>query len=109
MTKVPPALQLKWAAILAKSGFKDIEDSRGNLTQPNQRTQAFETREATAEYFQLLDNYLNTAELSRLDRRILELHAEGKKREEIAFDVYRSLGYVKNCLSKHRKQLLHRK
>lgn len=109
MSKVPKALQREWDLRLAASGFVDVEDSRGNLKQPNQRTQAFETREATAEFFQLLDNYLNTADLNRLERKILEMHSQGIRLVPISLEVYRSLAYVKNCIYKHRKIILHRK
>lgn len=107
--KVPPKLQRDWDEKLAASGFVDIEDRRGNLKQPNTRTQAWETRESTIEFFQLMDSYLNSAELTRLERKILEMHAAGQRLEPISLEVYRSLAYVKNVIYKHRKIILHRK
>lgn len=114
MTKVPPALQIKWDAILMANGFKDIEDRQGRLKQnewshPRKDSRKLKDSETTREFFQLLDQYLTETELSRLERRILELHAQGEKLEPISLHVYRSLAYVKNCIYKHRKIILHRK
>ncbi len=106
--KVPLSLKREWAERLAKSGFVDIEDDKERLKQPNTRTQAWETRDITAEFFQLLDHYLHTAELTRLERKILELHSQGTRLEPIAMEVYRSLAYVKNVIYKHRKRILHK-
>lgn len=114
MSKVPLALQLKWDTILARSGFKDIEDRTGRLKQnefshPRHNSMKLFSIESNREYFQLLDQYLSETELSRLERRILELHSQGEKLEPISLSVYRSLAYVKNCIYKHRKIILHRK
>lgn len=114
MTKVPLALRLEWAAKLATSGFIDIEDVNGRLKQnewshPRKDSRKVKDQETTREFFQLLDQYLSDTELNRLERRILELHSQGEKLEPISLSVYRSLAYVKNCIYKHRKIILHRK
>jgi len=110
MAKIPPELQRKWKQRLADSGFEDIEDSKGNLKQPNQRTAGFETRDCTLEFYQLLAHYLQTAELTRLERRILELHSKGiPANPKIALEVFRSESYVRDVIHRHRKIILHRK
>lgn len=93
---------------LAKSGFVDIEAPAGHLKKHNTRTAAWESREATAEFYAMLDAYLlvNT-NLNRLQRKILELYATGEKLSDIAYAVYRSLAYVKNVIYRHRDIILH--
>lgn len=108
MRSPPKSLANEWKAKLLASGFVDIEDSKGRLKQPNTRTQAWETRDITAEFFQLLDHYLHTTELNRLERKILEMHAQGERLEAIYLTVYRSEAYVKNVIYKHRKIILHK-
>lgn len=108
--KVPPHLQREWDERLAAEGFKDIEDRKGRLKGPNKRTKAWASADATAEFYALLDVYLQErTELSRLERRILELYAQGTRLEAIAWEVFRSLAYVKSKVYLHRDRILHKK
>lgn len=115
MTKVPPALRVKWEKRLAASGFEDIEHPDGRLKEDKflrrktaRPTDHEEPREAQYEYYRMVAAYITTAELTRLERKIMELHSDGKRLEPISLEVYRSVAYVKNCIYKHRKIILHR-
>lgn len=110
MAKIPPALRREWNEKLKTSGFVDIEDDKGRLKAHNTRTAIWASKEATEEFYSLLDGYmLANAELTRLERRILELYSHGIHFNDIAFDVYRSLAYVKNVVYKHRDRVLGKK
>lgn len=106
MARIPKLLAKEWREKLANSGFVDHEDEKGRLKSHNTRTQIYETRDVTAEFYELLDFYLINTELTRLERKILELYAEGKDMRAIAWDVYRSYSYVTNCIYKHRDVIL---
>lgn len=109
MARIPKLLAKEWREKLADSGFSDIEDDKGRLKSHNTRTSIYETRDATAAFYGLVDAYLTTAQLTRLERRILELYSNGEHIKNIAFDVYRSDAYVKNCIYKHRDIILNKK
>lgn len=109
MGKIPPKLRREWADKLAQSGFVDIEDTHGNLNKIHTRAAAWEMGEETLAYFSLLSSYLeDNKQLSRLERKILEMHSEGVHRPDIAHEVYRSLGYIKLILARHRKRFLNK-
>lgn len=105
--KVPLSLRREWNQKLAESGFVDIEDERGQLKRMTERPFSQHVAEATSQFYELLGVYLQTQkDLTRLERRILELYSEGMKLDDIAFDVYRSRAYVKNKIYHHRDRIL---
>jgi DNA-binding NarL/FixJ family response regulator len=110
MAKIPLQLRREWNRRLAASGFEDIEDEKGRLKRMTDRQKPAAVMEATAAFYTLLDAYMiATKELTRLERRILELYSQGMKLDDIAMDVYRSRAYVKNKIYLHRDRILHRK
>lgn len=110
MAKIPPSLHSEWRRRLAEAGFEDIEDERGNLKRMSQGRLLAHLKPGAEEFYSLLDQYLlENQDIPRLERRILELYAEGRKFDDIAWDVYRSSSYVENKVYYHRDRILHKK
>lgn len=79
------ALQREWRKHLAESKFDDIEDEKENLRSHDRRTQAFDNREAIADFFRALDHYLTEhPEVPTGHRSILELYSRGLHQIDIA-------------------------
>jgi hypothetical protein len=85
-------LQTLWYEKLKQSGFQDLETSRGFLKDwPSQRLR----RDYTPERFQEKLNYYRFASQllwefkfkTKLEKKIWELHTEGKSMREISFQV----------------------
>jgi hypothetical protein len=76
-TKNFKELNAIWKEKLKESGFEDIENEHGQITEFNPRSNAFKMRNATEEFYNLLRTYLNTAVIPNRDRAILELYLEG--------------------------------
>jgi hypothetical protein len=110
MVKVPPHLQREWRRKLLESGFNDQEDPKGRLKELVRRPANWDTKEETSAYYALLDAYLiENQGLTRLERKILEMHSEGMHIDPtIANTVYRSESYCRSIIGKHRKIILHR-
>ncbi len=110
MAKIPLALRREWNRKLAESGFSDLEDENGRLKREGARADVMEHGKVTlaAEFFALFSHYLDHQNLTRLERRILELYCEGLKIDAIAHDVYRSRAYVKAKIYFHRDRILHK-
>jgi DNA-binding NarL/FixJ family response regulator len=70
-------LNAVWKKKLEATGFVDLEDSWGYLKHPDERTLKSQNAERIRTFFSLLDEYLLTAVLSKRDRAILELYAQG--------------------------------
>lgn len=104
MRKPTPAEQKEWSEKLKASGFKDIEDSNGNLFPEtftsNWQTKAEYYRYASHHYWQL-DGWRNEG-----DRRIWGLHSEGLEVREIAARVGRSKSAVDRVIQRERQRML---
>lgn len=78
-------LSKQWDAKLSDSGFKDIENHNGTLKAKNIRTQAYIQQSDIQRISSALGFYIENANkrLKDLERKILDLHAQGIYRKEI--------------------------
>lgn len=97
-------LQADWYQRLRSSGFKDIEDLRGNLKSYDRRTIAFENREEIADYFRRVEHYLqNHPDLRGDHLRILTLYSQGIFIKAIAKDVGKHRCTVMEIIKRYKK------
>lgn len=96
-------IQKEWYLKLAQSGFKDIEDSKGNLKQYDRRTIAFDNRVSIYEFFVSLDHYLTEhPEIPDIDRAVLTLYSEGVFIIEICRQLFLKLATVNRVVMKYK-------
>jgi DNA-binding CsgD family transcriptional regulator len=101
------SLQDEWYAKLEESGFRDIEDARGNLKQYDRRTIAFDNRDGILSFFRQLDHFLTAhPDVPDQERQILELYSEGKYRTQICQILRLDDWSVLKVIRKYRKQLI---
>jgi hypothetical protein len=97
-------LQEEWYLKLAQSGFKDIEDRKGNLKQYDRRTIAFDNRESIYEFFVALDHYLTDhQDIPEPDKSILSLYSDGIFIIEICKQLGLKLSLVNKVISKYKE------
>lgn len=99
-------LNLKWKTKLAKSGFKDIEDLREDLKQPDGRTQVFQTQVQAFEFFQMLDEYLRLNQIPRRHRKCLEMYSQGTYQRDISVELQVSERYVRKLIAHYTMLIL---
>jgi DNA-binding NarL/FixJ family response regulator len=100
-------LRDQWYEKLKDTDFNDLEDTRGNLKNPDIRTIAWKNRERISEFYDKLNDYLRvTKGIKRRDRHILKLWGEGVYMTEIAVRKKLSYTTIKAIISKHKKLIL---
>ena len=103
------SLQMEWRSRLKRSGFKDLEDEKERLFQPETRILGLRQMEAIRNFFLDLDCYLTTHELPSLHRTILELYSQGipvKGPRGIANKVDKCDTRVRDIIRKYKKLIL---
>lgn len=88
-------LKTKWDQKLKKSGFEDIENSRGDLVDHRSTQDLWKRIHGSVDVFAALQTYYYWAGdmvsrgkfKSSLDKKIWKLHAEGYSSRRIALDV----------------------
>lgn len=88
-------LKSKWYKKLVKSGFRDIENSRGDLVDHRSTQDLWRRINGSTEVFDAVQSYFYWAGdmvsrgvfASMLDKKIWKLHAEGWSTRRIAHDV----------------------
>lgn len=104
------ALNKHWRKLLRDSGFVDLEDEKGNLSQKDARTLAFADPGATITYYALLTEYLNASNsISDRDKLILELYSNGiyiTGKNGIVERTGWSDRTIRNVITKHKKVFL---
>lgn len=107
MSKSFKQLKLEWYSKLKDNGFKDLEDSKGNLYQPNLRTITWQNKERILEFFLSVGSYLNSDTYIRgKDRVILVLWSNGRKLTEISSITGVSYSQIRVIINKHKKVIL---
>lgn len=91
-------LKIIWDRKLKRSGFKDLEDAKGNLKEfvsSRYKHKEFITYFAQERYYQLADQLLNDYDFSSSeDKMMWRLHCEGKTINTIATKISKSESYV---------------
>lgn len=101
-------LQEKWSKRLKKSGFEDHENSKGVLKVHNLRIQSSLDREQLRDISSALIYYIHheDVKISRIDKKVLRLRAEGFYRKEICEKTRRSYQRVWLIIKKHTPKAL---
>lgn len=100
------ALLREWREILKEDGFKDIEDDKGRLKNPDRRSIGFQNRDEISNFYSHLGLFLGESKrLPRRDRKILELYALGTWITEIARKLQVSRTTVTETIRKYRRLL----
>lgn len=100
-------IQKEWYAKLAKEGFNDIEDKKGNLKQYDRRTIAFDNREAIFDFFTKLDHLLeHRKDIPQEDRDILHLYSQGIQLNNIAKLLTTGIWNIKRTIKRYKLLLL---
>lgn len=88
---------------LQKSGFDDIEKANGSLKTMDIRTQAYQDREQLSRIASALSSFIadQATELTQLEKKILELHSQGKHRKTIMKITQKSHTHVWKIIKKY--------
>ncbi len=98
-------LRKHWMKELAKNGFKDIEDLKGNLKQPDLRYQKYKFKNQIEEFIDGLADWLRTnPDITNLQRAILEHHVEGLAQVKIAQILGCTKDYVNITIRKYKRR-----
>lgn len=96
-----------WNKKLERTGFRDIEDRRGNLKSPDRRTIAFDNREKILHFFRTLDWLMVCyPEMPRFERRVMELYSHGLFTKQIVRKVKASDKHVRNVIKRYKYLVL---
>lgn len=83
-------LQREWYRKLKEDGFKDIEDSKGNLKQHDIRTISYQNRDLVINFIDDLSHYLSQyPDIPELHQEILREYCNGIHLSKIAVKVDR--------------------
>lgn len=105
------ALQARWYAKLAKSGFVDIEREDGTLIDREQERYAKEMPQDVAKareaYYRAAEHYMTRAgAMTKRDLAVWRLHVEGCNNTEIAEALGLARATVTKIVAKHRAYVL---
>lgn len=105
--RFPMSLRNEWYLKLRLSGFKDIEDSKGNLKSHDTRTIAFQNRDMIRDFFTELGHYLSQyPEIPDMHRTVLSQYIEGVHIKKIAAIVGRTPRTVGEIIKIYRDRIL---
>ncbi len=100
------ALKLKWYEHLKATGFRDIENEKGQLKSKDNRTIGFANQEEISNYFSKMGLFISTHNIPPLHFLIMSRYVEGMYLTEIATKVNRSPRCIRMIVRFYKKKVL---
>ena len=107
------ALQKEWYQKLKEEGFRDIEDQKTGIVERPFSHRRYRTDlfyQASVDYYLTMGHYLENGHIrSDLDRKVLEMHIEGRTYRAIAKELNQHTNTVYRKVQRYKKKAFARK